>query len=556
MKKLSPYLLLAVGCLLLAIGFITVMAFIDRPPAPAQEVLFIDEAGDRLAGTYSAGQQPWGVLLLEGFGSDQITMTSLASQFQGAGWHVFRFDFSGHGRSPGTLTFDNASTDRLARQALSALEEYSRLSGLRPDQVFVLGHSLGARVALQSATLNPSPVAGLVLLGTQVNLSTNVQSEFFTGTSDGDLPWVQALGPQNPPVPILLVSGTWDDILTPAAAEQLFSRLTASNYQQAEGVFQSEGEGAPRQQWILPALVHNYEPFSPRVLQTLQQWLTGRTSTVFPGPGPARLRVVTWIAALAAMLLGLWSANKWWIQTHPGQSTPPPIAITHLRRFLWGKMWLWLAALPVAAVLGSLFFVLPVGKPVFNLIYVGFIGGYGLLLFVLYRRGKMPGVQGKFNLAARAPAALPAARKDVRHLLAVLVISAAMLILTGAYARSGWFYTFPLNIRLLWLVIFTPFTALGFWIGLQEARMLPAAGSSRLLVNLIGLLPFFLYTLLMAVIGSLSGMIGGLQGLLILWLVLLFGSLIQSVGRWPWLTAFCMAVLLYWLILPQGVLFG
>jgi hypothetical protein len=59
----------------------------------------------------------------------------------------------------------------------------------------------------------------------------------------------------------------------------------------------------------------------------------------------------------------------------------------------------------------------------------------------------------------------------------------------------------------------------------------------------------------MAAIGSLSGMIGGLQGLIILWGVLGFGNLVQAIGRRPWITAICMAVLLYWLILPQGVLF-
>lgn len=100
-----------------------------------------------------------------------------------------------------------------------------------------------------------------------------------------------------------------------------------------------------------------------------------------------------------------------------------------------------------------------------------------------------------------------------------------------------------------------PFTALGFWIGLHEAKIRPQRHGTQMALTLIGLLPFFLYTLLMAAIGSLSGMIGGLQGLLILWLVLAFGNLLQVVGHRPWLTAVCMAVLLYWLILPQGVLF-
>ena len=59
----------------------------------------------------------------------------------------------------------------------------------------------------------------------------------------------------------------------------------------------------------------------------------------------------------------------------------------------------------------------------------------------------------------------------------------------------------------------------------------------------------------MAGLGSLSGMLGGLHGLLVLALALGFGGLVGAVGRRPWLAAVCQAVLLYWLILPQGVLF-
>ena len=130
------------------------------------------------------------------------------------------------------------------------------------------------------------------------------------------------------------------------------------------------------------------------------------------------------------------------------------------------------------------------------------------------------------------------------------------MLLAAAYARTGWFYVFPANVRLAWLVIFTPFTALGFWIGLKEGQILPRQRGAQAALALIGLFPFFLYTALMAALGSLSGMIGGLQGLLILWLVLAFGNLLQAVGQRAWLSALCMAVLLYWLILPQGVLFG
>jgi alpha-beta hydrolase superfamily lysophospholipase len=65
-------------------------------------------------GYYYPGEIEAGVLLLEGFGSDQVNMRSAASEFAQAGYHIFTFDFSGHGRSPGTLGYDNAETLRLA----------------------------------------------------------------------------------------------------------------------------------------------------------------------------------------------------------------------------------------------------------------------------------------------------------------------------------------------------------------------------------------------------------------------------------------------------------
>jgi alpha-beta hydrolase superfamily lysophospholipase len=535
--KHLPLYLTCFGSFLL-LGSLLIVWRMDRPLADPQTVEFIASTGDLLVGRYFPGSQEHGVLLLEGFGSDQVTMTSLASQFAQAEWHVFTFDFSGHGRSPGVLTFDNAQTDRLAFQALSALEEFAALSGLRSDQIFVVGHSLGARVALQAATLNLERVAGIVLLGAQVNLSTNVQSEFFTGTTDTDLAWVQTLGPETPNVPILMLSGGWDDILTPESAGLLYERLGAEN------------ASAPRKLVLLPALVHNYEPFSPRIMDEMMAWLPAAKTTA-----SASWRILAWIFGLAGLLLAVVGGKAWAEAVWGSEPIKQRIALSSQTRFLWGKLLLWLGALPIAAMLGSLFFFtpVPVAKPVFNLIYVGFIGGYGLVSLFLYWRGKMPGTKGRLPFTAGQTLT------SWKRVLAALGIAAGMLILTAAYARTGWFIAPPAGVRLTWLVIFVPFTALGFWIGQAESRMFQAVGArfgSRLALTLIGLFPFFLYTILMAALGSISGMIGGLQGLVILWLVLVFGNLVQAVGRNPWLTAVCMAVQLYWLILPQGVLFG
>jgi len=413
-------------------------------------------------------------------------------------------------------------------------------------------------------------------LGTQVNLSTNVQSEFFTGTTDADLPWVQSLGPENPPVPVLMISGWWDDILSPDAARLLYEKLGGDDTDYLRGLV------------LLPVAVHNYEPFSTRAIEW--SYLPARLKLIFETVGEddqtwqsvlwlelhrldlsascleiflrelLSLRTMGWILGFSGMLLALIFGRKGMTPTETSDNKIQ-MSLISSRWFLWGKLLLWLGALPVAGLLGSLFFIIPLGKPVFNLIYVGFIGGYGILLLILYWRGKMHGVQGKLPFVSGTSNIRQQAvglQKDWKRVLAALGIALGMLVLTAAYARTGWFYVFPVNVRLVWLVVFTPFTALGFWIGLHEGQMVRQAGTrsaTQLALTLIGLFPFFLYTLLMAALGSLSGMIGGLQGLLILWLVLAFGSLLQAVGRRPWLTAVCMAVLLYWLILPQGVLF-
>ncbi len=553
-----PFLI--IGIILAFVPLIFIRLQDSQFLSPPQSLRIIDPNQDVLSATYYPGLKPYGVILLEGFGSDQVTMTSFASEFARNDWHVFSFDFSGHGRSSGTLSFDNASTDHLARQSLFMIQEFKRISRLDDNQIFLLGHSLGARVALQTTALKTDQFAGLILLGTQINLSSNVQSEFFTGISDINLPWIQSLDETNPVTPILMISGEWDDILTPKSAELLFSKLTAGIFDQKNGNYQSLNLKYPsRYQTILPLLFHNYEPFSSRVIHVMNTWIQSQFDINILDSQLPTIRILSWFISLVGIFIVLISFRRWFAKEETLNRIISPIEITNLKRFLWGKLILWLGAIPIAAILGSIFFFIPIGKPVLNLIYVCFIGGYGILLFLLYRGGKMPGVEGKLNQKINFS-------KDIHNLFSNIMRNRSKLVptfgitliiplFTVIFARTGWFFIFPANLRLLWLFIFTPITALGFWIGIKETQILPDQPLPKIAQTLIGLFPFFVYTILMAAIGSLSGMIGGLQGLIILWLVITYGNSIQAISERPWLTATCMAFLLYWLILPQGVLF-
>lgn len=555
-----PWIVLTLLGLAMLAAALWSIARIDAPLRPAHPVEFIDFEGKWLQATYYQGNLPAGVLLLPGFGGDQVATRSLASEFARSGAHVMTLDFSGHGRSPGGLDFDNAATDRLAAEALLAHEVFQRISGLSPQQIILAGHSMGGRVALQSAALNPDSVHHVILFGPSINLAANAQADFFTSVDDTTLGWVQTLGPNTLGANVLLISGAWDDILPVENARLLLSQMTGETGEEGKiyGAFQ---DGNFRQWLLLPRLVHNYEIVSPRAIHAARQWAgmaLGLAEEFAQQADSAATRIWWWLIGIGGLALALVGGVQW-SKPSPAVAESAGAAaantanpkLVNTKRFFVAKLLLWLAALPLAAVLGGLAALIPLNFPAFNLIYFLFIGAYGLLMTLLYRIGRMPGVKGRLPFE-KAP------RRPVVYSLLALGIAVALFALSAAYARTGWFFVFPSNDRLWWLLIFTPFVALGFWAGLHEYRMVSRATHGiwpRLGIFLVGLVPFFLYTFLLAVLGSTSGMISGLIGLAILGLVLLFGTLILNLTGRPWLAAMLQALWLFWLILPQGALF-
>jgi len=529
--------------------FLTILALAalytgDSALAGSRQVIFTDPAGDRLYGTYYPGQREAGLIIFEGFSADQVMMRSAAVEFARAGFHVFTFDFSGQGKSPGSLSFDNAATDRLAFQSQAAMQVLMRESGLPAGRILWLGHSLGARVALQTALLGEPLPAGLILLGAQINLGTNAQSEFFTGTSDSDLPWVQAIGPQSPPVPLLLLSGEWEDILTPAGATLLMQSLCGAGT-----------TACPGREWILyPSLVHNFEIFSPRAISDAKAWASQRLGANLESSAPtAQMRIAWWFVSLFGMTLTLGGTLALVKVRYPAQGLCPGFGVTRPHRFLSIKLLLWLAALPLAGALMFLFSLIPLGNPVFNLIYAGFIGGYGLLMLTLYLVGRAPGATGKLGTFLQFPTT------DKTRWAWALVFNLGLFAAVILFYRSGQGLVPPIGERLVWVFIFTPVTALGFWLGALEdaalARGFPRSGNLRILAMLVGLFPFFLRFILLAALGSTSGMIGAMVGLIILGMVLVQGEITRALLAEGWTAAILQSLLLYLVVMPQTVLF-
>jgi hypothetical protein len=381
-------------------------------------------------------------------------------------------------------------------------------------------------------------------MGTQVNLTINQQAEFFTGTSDADLEWVQSLGSENPNTDIFLISGTWDDILTVESAGMLVEKLAGQPVEPSS--FQVAKD--PRRVILLTEKVlHNYEIYSTK--GRIDDLLTTSFGQPFEFRNSLRDYVSFWFLGLSGLFLTLISANGLVKTSEP---EVPTAEVRRLGWFIGGKLLLWFPALIPGALIGGLVFFAPLGTPAFNLYYIAFFGGYGVLLWFLYLKGKVPGVEGKIILKGNPD-------YDVQKSYLTGFVFLMVLLVVSLMARSGWWYTFPFNHRVIWLIVFTLINSISFVIGFKELEMLRASFPDKgwlVWVNgLVGLLPFFLYAGFLGALGSISGLVGNVQGLIILALVIVTGSLVYKISRRPWLAAILQAFLLYWLILPQGVLF-
>jgi hypothetical protein len=541
------YGILGLISLIFSFSSICVIYIIDIPMYNNQLVNFQVDNGDNLIGTYINGNRNAGIIILEGFGSDQMAMKSIGSEFASYGFHIFTFDFSGHGISPGTIFFDNAATDRFAKQVIKAKEVFKSISGLLDSQIILIGHSMGARVALQSATFDTNNVSGLILIGVQVNLDVNIQAGFFTGVSDADLDWVNNLSSSNPPTDIAIISGTFDDILPPMSATLLYEKLggSSSNY--------------TRNLRIFDFLFHNYEIFSPAVISYSLNWALIDLG-LDPNPNYIAvfsvIRKIIWYIASITIFISLVSASKYMKEKKTkSQNTPSQISILNPRKYLMFKGIFWLLAIPITLGIISLLFIIPIGVPIFSLVYVGFIGGYGILMLILYRYNKVPGSKGKLKLNFKWKS--KASAKNLLISIGLIVVSTLIATL---FANSGIFLVFALNTRFIWLILLSLLAMPGFFISQKELEYLktsyPTAKKSQLGLTVIGFVPFIAVTIFFSFLGSLSGMIGSINGLIILAYVVLSGSLVKKLSNNIPLTVIFQSILIQLLVLPQGSLFA
>ncbi|MEL6494113.1 MAG: alpha/beta fold hydrolase [Cyanobacteria bacterium J06623_7] len=186
--------------------------------------VWLSVGSDQVHGWWIEGEKAAAPALLyfHGNGSNNGDLTELATIFHQLGLSVLLIDYRGYGRS--SPVFPNET--RVYEDAAAAWKYLLQVQQLKPEQIFVYGHSLGGAIAIELATEYPQ-MAGLIVEGTFTSIAD--MASLMPGIKLFPLPWLVTQRFDNLAkidsleVPILIFHGTADGVIPVGMSHQLFA---------------------------------------------------------------------------------------------------------------------------------------------------------------------------------------------------------------------------------------------------------------------------------------------------------------------------------------------
>ncbi len=426
---------------------------------------------------------------------------------------------------------------------------------------------MGAAGILRATLIDSENVSGLVLLGGAIP----------TKASDNGL---VDLGPNNPATDILIITGTWDDILTPSEAIDTYNSLSNTTIADLEEIstaprfyqhYTNTSGGYMRKLFVVSRLVHTYEPISPSVINQIRKFclwedyphaMVGLTSF-------NDFRVLFIIVEIVSIFLTAIFGIFWWSafessikgnQKLEDNSEKVKLVsneyleLVNFSKFLGFKPLFILGGFVLGFIPVLVFNFIPVAKPYFAFIYLCPFFGYGMLMMTFYSIDKMPGVQGKWRMKIQDLKE----KWNWRQILIGLAVFIAFTTLFAIFLSSFLYHVFPANIRLLWLLILFLLSFVGYYFINIESNLIEKVGEKwriRKFVNyLLFLIPFIAGVAAIGFSGTLIYFFDGIHSVLIITFIFILGELLESIWKKPLITAFLQSFLLFFLLLPRGPL--
>jgi pimeloyl-ACP methyl ester carboxylesterase len=154
--KRWEFILAIAGLVCLVVG----TRWIRSGELPEQKIV-LDEGGCHVPATILnpriTNEPPGTVILLHGLSANARLMKYLGSEFAGHGLEVYALDFPGHGENTDPFSFASAH-----QCATAVVEALSRTGKIDPKKTILVGHSMGAAIAIELA--DRVPVAGTIAI--------------------------------------------------------------------------------------------------------------------------------------------------------------------------------------------------------------------------------------------------------------------------------------------------------------------------------------------------------------------------------------------------------
>ena len=522
-------ILLILGVVLIAAAL--VMDIVLTVPTTKEKVLSFDSTykGKEVtlkASYFEVEGAEYGAVICPGYSCDRQKVRTLASLFVENGISVMSFDYAGQGESNKTIGFDNAKTDAISEEIADAVEAFKQVSGIDYQKTILIGHSMGGRSILRllydyndpnaDTRIEKQDIGYAILMAPEVNYNFNAQASLFAGTSDADDPiWASYSSKNTVGTDVYLFGSTGDDIVTGDDIIDIYTHLGGDRIAVGDFTLHTKinDVGSKVTAQVVPGVLHSFQFFDTTFAKLVNDSvidITGKDSGY--NPNKFILIYLSWIFVSVGAMLVLMALNhglKW-------QAPDEVPTINDTKKFLLTKLLMWLPGIVVAFLVCCFCVVMPFGSPVMNIPYMCFIAGYGIWMLFCYRKGKFRGTEGKLPK--------PTFRISVPFGKLLLPIAAIVgIVFVGWYTlRASVYRLFPMNFRLLWLLIAGVLMAIGYYVSGVEQDMLEkanATGLQKLLYALINYIPLFLFVGFYLVIGSFSGLVQQLINVVLMYAV-------------------------------------
>ncbi len=179
MKRWEVILAL-IGLLFVALGY----RWIRQGELPKQET-WLDAGGCRTPVTIlepPTDVKPAGsVILLHGLSANRRLMMYLAEDFAGHGLRAYAIDLPGHGDSKDVFSFSRAE-----KCATAAVESLVRSGTIDPKNTILLGHSMGAAIAIRMVDRDPL-AAAIAISPAPMNMPQRMPANLLVFSASADM---------------------------------------------------------------------------------------------------------------------------------------------------------------------------------------------------------------------------------------------------------------------------------------------------------------------------------------------------------------------------------